>query len=78
MNLNGFSIVIATKGRVKLLEDLLISVKEARKNFDGPSEVLLIDDSNEIDVIEVEKCVTNMTHKEYIFHHPLLKREMLV
>lgn len=55
MNLNGFSIAIATKGRVKLLEDLLISLKEARKNFDGPSEVLLIDDSNEIDVIEVEK-----------------------
>ena len=25
MNLNGISIVIATKGRVKLLEDLLIS-----------------------------------------------------
>lgn len=55
MNLNGFSIVIATKGRVKLLEDLLVSVSEARANFDGPTEVLLIDDSNEDDIIEIEK-----------------------
>lgn len=55
MKLNGFSIVIATKGRVKLLEDLLVSVSEARSNFDGFSEVLLIDDSNENDVIEIEK-----------------------
>lgn len=55
MNLNGFSIVIATKGRVKLLEDLLVSVTEARSNFNGPSEVLLIDDSNENDVIEIER-----------------------
>lgn len=49
MKLDGFSIVIASKGRVKLLEDLLISVKEARDNFAGPTEVLLIDDSNEED-----------------------------
>ena len=49
MDLNGFSIVIASKGRVKLLEDLLISVKKARDNFQGPTEVLLIDDSNEED-----------------------------
>lgn len=55
MKLNGFSIVIATKGRVKLLEDLLVSVSEARANFDGPTEVLLIDDSNDNDVIEIEK-----------------------
>lgn len=55
MKLNGFSIVIATKGRVKLLEDLLVSVSEARANFDGPTEVLLIDDSNGNDVIEIEK-----------------------
>ena len=55
MKLNGFSIVIATKGRVKLLEDLLVSVSKARSNFDGFSEVLLIDDSNENDVIEIEK-----------------------
>lgn len=55
MTLNGISIVIATKGRVKLLEELLVSVKEARANFDGPSEVLLIDDSSEKDLIEIER-----------------------
>lgn len=53
MNLNGISIVIATKGRVKLLEDLLASVQEARKNFDGPTEVLLIDDSCGDDVVAI-------------------------
>ena len=57
MNLNGISIVIATKGRVKLLEDLLISVKNARSNFDKPSEVLLIDDSNAKDATAIhEMC----------------------
>lgn len=51
MNLNGISIVIATKGRVKLLEDLLISVKEARSNFEKPSEVLLVDDRDRKSVV---------------------------
>lgn len=55
MEANGISIVIATKGRVELLEDLLISVQEARNNFIGDSEVLLIDDSNENDVIRIEE-----------------------
>lgn len=55
MYLNGISIVIASKGRVKLLEDLLISVWDARKNFEGPTEVLLIDDSCEKDVIEIDR-----------------------
>ncbi len=54
MKLNGISIVIATKGRVKLLRDLVISVQEARENFNGPSEVLLIDDSYEEDVVAIE------------------------
>lgn len=59
MNLEGISIVIASKGRVKLLEELLISVKEARENFNGPTEVLLIDDSNEKDVKQIERiCKT--------------------
>ena len=54
MNLNGISIVIATKGRVKLLGDLLESVYTARSNFNGASEVILVDDSSEKDVIEIE------------------------
>lgn len=67
MELNGFSIVIATKGRVKLLEDLLVSVTEARSNFDGPSEVLLIDDSNENDVKEIEKMCEKYDAKRIYF-----------
>lgn len=39
MNLNGISIVIATKGRVKLLGDLLESVYTARSNFNGDSKL---------------------------------------
>ena len=58
MDLNGISIVIATKGRVKLLEDLLVSVWEARQNFEGPTEVLLIDDSCKEDAAAIEQmCV---------------------
>lgn len=57
MELNGISIVIATKGRVKFLEDLLVSVREARDNFERPSEVLLIDDSNADDILAInEMC----------------------
>lgn len=59
MELNGISIVIATKGRIKLLEDLLISVQEARNNFEKPSEVLLIDDSKADDV----RAINDMCNK---------------
>lgn len=55
MDLNGISIVIATKGRVKLLEDLIVSVYEARQNFDGPTEVLLVDDSCAKDAAAIEE-----------------------
>lgn len=66
MNLNGISIVIATKGRVKLLGELLESVQIARNNFNGPTEVLLIDDSNENDVKEIQKfCIKYDAKKIY-------------
>lgn len=55
MELNGISVVIATKGRVQLLGDLLESVYVARSNYAGPSEVLIVDDSNEKDVVEIDK-----------------------
>ncbi len=54
MTPNGFSIVIATKGRVTLLEELLQSVHIARQNYLGESEVLLVDDSNPADVVLIE------------------------
>lgn len=55
MDLHGISVVIATKGRVRLLEDLLASVQEARKNFKGPTEVLLIDDSCREDAAAINR-----------------------
>lgn len=54
MELNGVSIIIATKGRIELLEDLLVSVQEARKNFHKQTEVLLIDDSSEKDIAAID------------------------
>ena len=55
MELNGISIIVATKGRVKLLEELVASVAVARSNFHGPSEMLLIDDSGPEDVPQIEE-----------------------
>lgn len=51
------SIVIATKGRVVLLKQLLESLVITRKKYAGSSEVLLIDDSNDADKKEImELC----------------------
>ena len=64
MELYGISIVIPTKGRIKLLEELLKSVYIARKNFSEESEVILVDDSDEKDVIEILKmCDKYSAHK---------------
>lgn len=54
MDINGISIAIATKGRVNLLEALLESIAKARKNYKKNCEVILVDDSNETDVILIE------------------------
>ena len=50
----GISVVIATKGRVKLLDELLESLDAARSRFPLPSEVILVDDSSPDDVREIE------------------------
>ena len=42
----SFSIVVATKGRVKLLTELIESIDVTRQNYDGECEVLIVDDSN--------------------------------
>lgn len=52
----GISVVIATKGRVKLLIQLLESINKARENYEGECEVILIDDSAEKDRGEIEKA----------------------
>lgn len=55
--INGVSIVVATKGRVKLLEELLQGIAMAKTNYDKPCETILVDDSNEKDQAEIaELC----------------------
>jgi len=75
--LNGISIVIVTKGRVKLLEGLLASVQIARNNFPGESEVILVDDSNEKDVIDIDKlCEIYMAKR--IYHSPSIPEKRTI
>jgi glycosyltransferase involved in cell wall biosynthesis len=54
MDITGFSIIIATKGRVALLENLLVSVRAAQSAYGGASEILLVDDSDRADGDKIE------------------------
>jgi len=49
----GISIVIATRGRVRLVESLLQSLQVARSQFEGKHEVIVVDDSPESDSQEL-------------------------
>ncbi|MCH5161952.1 MAG: glycosyltransferase [Clostridiales bacterium] len=62
-----FSIVVATKGRVKLLEELIESIDVARGNYDGACEVLIVDDSSESDSEQIQKvCAAHDCR--YLYH----------
>lgn len=52
----SFSVVIATKGRVALLVDLMKSLRIARDNYDGACEVLIVDDSNPEDSQQIQQA----------------------
>ena len=54
---NGLSIVVATRGRVALLEDLLVSLDVARERVDVPTEVIIIDDSSPADADRIRALV---------------------
>ncbi|MGN1417976.1 MAG: glycosyltransferase [Acutalibacteraceae bacterium] len=43
--MDGISIVIISRGREKLLEELLLSVKKAQQQADFPTEIILVDSS---------------------------------
>ena len=43
--MNGISVVIISRGRVKLLEELIMSVKKAQKKASIPTEIVLVDSS---------------------------------
>lgn len=57
--INGISIVVATKGRVNLLEELLVGIQQARKQYDKPCETILVDDSNEKEQEEIRVLCEN-------------------
>ena len=52
----SFSIVIATKGRVKLLVELMQSIQTARENYGGECEVLIVDDSSREESVQIQEA----------------------
>lgn len=65
----GISMVIATKGRVRLLENLVETIDRERKRYGGPSELLIVDDSVPEDRIQVEE-ICRRFDAEYIYFGP--------
>lgn len=66
MEFEGISIVIATKGRVELLDQLLESVEIARKNYGGSTEVILVDDSSKEEQKQIDElCRRWNARREY-------------
>lgn len=66
---SGISMVIATKGRVKLLENLVETIDIARKNYAGPSELIIVDDSNETESAMV-KDMCERHDAQYLYLTP--------
>ncbi|MBQ9986616.1 MAG: glycosyltransferase [Oscillospiraceae bacterium] len=63
----SFSIVVATKSRVKLLTELIESIDVAGKNYCGECEVLIVDDS----IPEESEAVRKVCEEhscEYVFY----------
>lgn len=67
MNNTSFSIVVATKGRVKLLVELIESVAAARKNYSGDCEFIIVDDSDSDERKEIELACEKYDCK-YFYH----------
>ena len=63
----SFSIVVATKGRVRLLTELIESINTARDNYSGDCEVLIVDDSIPEESRQVES-VCKKYDCQYIFY----------
>ena len=64
--INGISILIPCAGRLPLLEKLLQSVKVARNNFQLPTEVLLIDNSQSNEQKTVQSLAELFDAKYYL------------
>lgn len=63
----SFSIVVATKGRVKLLIELIESINVARMNYSGDCEVLIVDDSSETESNQIRESCDKLDCK-YLYY----------
>lgn len=64
--IDGVSILVVTKGRVRLLEELFCSLDIARENCELPTELIVYDNSEKQDAQEIEK-ITNQHSGRYFF-----------
>jgi GT2 family glycosyltransferase len=65
----GISVIITTRGRVTLVDELLHSVDKSRTQFKGRSEVIVIDDSSPSDASKIQ-LLCEKYHASYIFAGP--------
>ena len=64
--IDGISILVVTRGRVKLLEDLCCSLDVARTNCELPTELVVFDNSDEADAKKIE-TITIAHNGRYFF-----------
>jgi len=64
--MDGISIVIISRGREQLLEELLLSVQKAQEQADVPTEIVLVDSSLENDK-ETVRLISEKYHAKYFY-----------
>lgn len=64
----GVSIVVPTKGRVRYLEQLLISLEVARERTTKPVQIIIVDDSSEKEA-ELIRTLCESHGAEYFYYH---------
>ena len=64
--MDGISIVIISRGREQLLEELLLSVQKAQKQVDVSTEIVLIDSSLG-DAREKVRLLSEKYHTKYFY-----------
>lgn len=64
--MDGISIVIISRGREKLLDELLQSVQKAQEQVDFPTEIILVDSSLG-DSIENVRALSEKYHTKYFY-----------
>ena len=65
----GISVVVPSQGRVELLGELIETIVQAQGNYPGPSELIIVDDSNEEDAQAIGSLCAQHGAK-LIYHSP--------